>query len=146
MSTNFDPQRMMQLQQVAQQWDTEIKSLEEQHLAAERIISDMNKTSATLKGLKDPDNEQDVMIPIGSGVYLEGKITNWQRIHVNVGSGTIVPKSLDEALELLDEQMKNYRGLIGEITKTIQDKVMQIQQIENELRKMQGNFGVAPET
>lgn len=146
MSTNFDPQRMMQLQQVAQQLDAEIKSLEEQHLAAERIISDMNKTSATLKGLKDPDNEQDVMIPIGSGVYLEGKITNWQRIHVNVGSGTIVPKSLDEALELLDEQMKNYRGLIGEITKTIQDKVMQIQQIENELRKMQGNFGVAPET
>lgn len=135
----------MQMQQYAQQLESEIKVLEEQRIQAETLKNDLTKTGATLRGLKDPDNDQEAMIPIGSGVYIQGKITNWQKILVNVGAGTIVPKSLDEAIKLVDEQVTNYQKLVQEITTEIQRKVNEIQAIQARLQELQsGNWGVAP--
>ncbi len=135
----------MQLQQYGQQLESEIKALEEQRLQAETLKSDLTKTGATLRGLKDPDNEQEILIPIGSGVYIQGKITNWQKILVNVGAGTIVPKSLDDAIKLVEEQTTNYQKLIQEISSEIQKKVNEIQAVQAKLQELQsGNWGVAP--
>ena len=135
----------MQLQQLGQQLEAEIKALEEQKLQAEKLENDLSKTGQTLRGLRDPDNEQDILIPIGSGVYVYGKITDWQKILVNVGSGTIVPKTLDEAIKTVDKQIENYRNLIQQISQHIQQKIIEIQSVQDRMQQLQsGNWGIAP--
>lgn len=82
----------------------------------ELLTLGMNEFKAvreTLEGLKKTEGEAEILVPIGAGSFLRGKITDKENAIVSVGAGYAVEKNLDSAIEYLDERIKEYEGAIA---------------------------------
>ncbi len=143
----IDPKKINELQGALQQLQAQNNALEEQREFFLRNISELNVTLDTLRGLKEPDYKQDIMIPLPGGVYLTGRITDWERMLVNVGAGTLLPKSLDDSIKVVEERIKGSKNLVQRITEELAKVAEQTRSIQGEIQSLQsGNFGIQPDT
>lgn len=148
MSSFPDPNQTQQLQQMQQQMmllEQQGQSLEQQREHFSSLIQANNSTIETLKGIENPHNKTEFLLPLSGGVYVEAKVTDFDEVLVNVGSGTVVPKKINEAIKDLEGRNKEFRDFVkkmDEELKKISDRIGQIQQL---LQQGQ-NQGISPDT
>ncbi|MDK2983186.1 MAG: prefoldin alpha subunit [Thermococcaceae archaeon] len=95
----------------------------------------------TLESLKNVEEENpEILVPIGAGSFLKGRIEDKHNAIVSVGSGYAIEKSLDEAITYLDERIKEYESAIAktqEALHQIQHKLQDLAQKAQELQQKQ---------
>jgi len=99
-----------------------------------RILSDIDNTLASLENIKNLKEEHSIIFSLGSSVYVKGKITSFDRILVDVGSGVVMEKSIDDAIEYLRERQ---RDLQLELRTTL----IQIRQISSRMEEIENILG-----
>lgn len=83
--------------------------------------------------LKAGDNSE-IMIPLGSGVFLRGKISDAKTASVSVGSNVAVQKKIPDAEKFLDEQLGNIDKAIGRLDRDLAE-------LEKEARRLSREIG-----
>ena len=107
------------------------KNLENQILQAyfsemQNQISEIEAKKAELEYLKEGltqlkgQRDKDILIPLGSGVLAKGKLADDEKVIVNVGSNLLVKKTIEEAKEIIDEQINELSLVLNQIEQEIQ--------------------------
>jgi prefoldin alpha subunit len=50
--------------------------------------------------------EEELLVPIGSGTFLRGRLTDDEKVLVNVGANVVIEKTIEEARETLQNQIE----------------------------------------
>jgi prefoldin alpha subunit len=90
-----------------QEFEIEIRQIQEQLQVIEQTMQDMNIISSGLEELKGKTGEE-IMAPIGKGIFVKAKLLS-ENLTVNVGSEKFVKKSIDETKELIEKQRMKLR-------------------------------------
>ncbi len=64
------------------------------------------RAQATLEGLKKAKAGEELLIPIGQGTFIFGKLTDADAAMVSLGSDVTQKVSMKEALERVEERLK----------------------------------------
>lgn len=77
-----------------------LQNIDEQLAHVNKLIEDLNTFAQQKPG-------DEVLFPIASGLFVKGTLGDTQEVHVNVGQGVVVPRSIEQTQELITEQANN---------------------------------------
>ena len=101
----------------AQLLQREGQALEGQLDVMRTTISDLNATIDTLNNLSKAKDAG--LLPVGSGAYITCKEVDQDSVLISVGAGLIVRKKAKEAVEVLEERLKNVSGAFEKSQKNL---------------------------
>ena len=110
--------------------DMQIRQLEQQAMLIEQQISEYQSLLSNLDELKKAKKGQSMLFPFSRDIFVEGKIEG-SEVLVNIGSKTLVRKSIDEAKKLIERQKDKMLKVNEEIareTDKIMRKIMELEQ------------------
>ncbi|AAL80499.1 prefoldin subunit alpha [Pyrococcus furiosus DSM 3638] len=94
--------------------------------------AEVQTVKETLENLmKIEDENPEILVPIGAGSFLKGKIVDKNNAIISVGSGYAVEKTLEDAIKYLDERIKEY----DEAIRKTQEALNELQKRAAELAK-----------
>ncbi|MBN1644839.1 prefoldin subunit alpha [Candidatus Woesearchaeota archaeon] len=125
-------QKYMQLQmfnQQLQQFQQQLEAVQNQMVEIQTILLALDDIAKTEVG-------KEILVPLSSGIFVKAEIKENKKLNVNVGSNTVVEKSVQETKALLDRQIielnKLNEDLIGQYTKIAGEA----EKVQAELQKM----------
>lgn len=77
-----------------------LQNLDEQVLHVNKLVDDLAQFAKQKPG-------DEVFFPIANGLFVKGTLGNTKEIHVNVGQGVVVPRTIEQAQTLIKEQADN---------------------------------------
>lgn len=101
-------------------FEQQIRQIQEQLGAIEQAILDMSQINLGLDEIKGKTGEA-IMAPIGRGVYVKAKLLS-EELTVDVGGKNFVGKSIEDAKELINEQIEKLKGIKVDLEKEL-DKI-----------------------
>ena len=111
---------MQLLQREVQKMESEIVELEKRKLELDIVISSIDEI------LKQKGDES--LIPIGSGVFVKGKLVNKNKVFVNVGADVVVEKNVNEAKKIITTQRESISKLQEELENNLREFIKNVQQ------------------
>ena len=72
-----------------------------------RQINELEQFSKGLKEL-EKEKEQEILAPLGRGIYTKAKKNINEKLFVEVGAGVVVRKSPEETREIIEGQLKKF--------------------------------------
>lgn len=119
-------EKLLELQMLDQQ----IKQIEEQMANIEGQVFEVNNLIENLSELKSMKDNQEILVPVANGIFMKANIKDSNNLKVNVGSGVVVEKTLDETKEMLKEQIKSIETYKEEMFLELQKLVMKASHIQ----------------
>jgi len=116
MDDNKDVQEKLVLYQVLQKY---LEELREQAVVIEKRFIEIEATGQVLDDIKKLKEANDILIPLGSGCYGHGKITDVNNTLIDVGAGVFMNKNPEEAKIFLEKK----KAEIDKIAKNIQNEI-----------------------
>lgn len=126
-----DAQKLQQKYMELQMIDQQMKQMQKQIQLIESQITEIVITKEAITALKNTKTNSEILAPISSGIFIKGTLADNQKLAVNVGSGTVVEKTIPEVIRIIEEQEteinKTYEILIAEL-QNLGTKALQIEQ------------------
>ncbi|MBP1912636.1 prefoldin alpha subunit [Thermococcus stetteri] len=91
----------------------------------------------TLEGLKKEEGEVEILVPIGAGSFLKGKILDAKNAIVSVGAGYAVEKSLDDSIVYLEKRIKEYEEAIAKTQDALRKLEVQLGELAKKAQEIQ---------
>lgn len=117
----------------------QLQELEQSLQMADKELEYASVATAMISELKTVSKDQDILIPIGNGVFFTVKAGDVSTVKVAVGSGVVVDKSADEASAFIKGQiseLNEFRENSIKLYEQVAHKAVELQQkIESDLRK-----------
>ncbi len=105
----------------------------QQSAFASKIVEIQN----TLSSIEEVKRENaDIFFPLGSAAYVKGKVSDREKIIVELGANVAIEKSMEEGKKILEKRKKELEDAIGSLQNNIQSIVKMMQQIEMEVQGM----------
>ncbi|KAH8697319.1 putative prefoldin subunit 5 [Talaromyces proteolyticus] len=76
-----------------------------------------------------------ILVPLTSSLYVKGKLTEREKVIVDVGTGFYVEKTTAKATEFYDAKVKDLEANITDLEKIVQGKSANLRVIEDALRQ-----------
>ena len=87
----------------------------------EAQIAEIALTKEAINDLANVQEGSEIISPISSGIFLKSSLLDSKKLLVNVGSGTVVEKTIPETTKIIEEQeaeiKKTYDVLVAELNK-----------------------------
>ena len=115
------------LQQQMEQISEHIEKLHQHNVEIEDSKEAIKELSKTKLG--------EVLAPISNGIFIKANLTENQKLLVNVGAGTVVEKTSQDVIDLLEEQQKQLVNKINEAEQILQQLNSQAIQIYQKAEK-----------
>jgi len=97
----------------------QVSELENQLVALENRRSELEIVKQSITDMKH-QKDREIMIPVGAGVMILGKIVDEKNILVNIGANVVVPRTSDEAKKLIEEQLDEINKLQDSLKKELE--------------------------
>lgn len=114
-----------QLQQLQQQ----LEAIQNQVVEIQTILFALDDISKTEKG-------KEILVPLSSGIFVRAELSENKKLNVNVGSNTVVEKSVHETKALLDRQILELSKLNEDLTGQYNNIVSQAEKVQAELQEL----------
>ena len=111
---------MQLLQQEIRKMEEEIVELEKRKLELDIVLSSLDEISKQ-KG-------DETLIPLGSGVFVKGKLLEKNKVFINVGADVVINKNVKEAKEIMEKQKEEITKLQQELENGLREFVKNVQQ------------------
>ncbi|MCD6368713.1 MAG: prefoldin subunit alpha [Thermoproteales archaeon] len=115
-------ERYTLLEEIARQLSERVRLLE-------TIYGEVTTTITTLEELGKTTVPRETLLPIGGAIYLFGEVKRFDKVLLNVGSGVVLEKTPEEALEFLNLQKQ-------EVAKELENSRSRLRQVLMELDKI----------
>ncbi len=125
-------QHYIEMQMASQQ----INNIEAQIKKIDENLEQLNATTEALEDIKNTKQGTDILVPVGPGIFAAAKLDDNKNIKVNIGSKVTVEKSIDEAIKMINKQVKELINYKRELTDTLSFLTLQIEQMEESILKL----------
>ena len=102
-----------ELQERFQNYEREIRQIQEQMNAIDQAIVDMGKVNFGLDELKGK-KDAEIFAPVGRGIFIPAKILS-DELTVDIGEGNFVKKTIPETKAVIKEQMDKLRAMRNDL-------------------------------
>ncbi len=106
-----------------------IEALQERIEMIKTSIEEIEKTKETLEGLDDVESDTEIMVPIGSGVFVPAEIKNPENVLSEIGADLVAERAPEEVIKMLDKRksdLKDSREEAEEKVEELEDKVEEL--------------------
>ncbi len=117
MVIKIDQTKMLQLEMLKEQG----QQMAQQKAQISMQVQELEYTQNTIKDLKNAKKGTEMMIPIGTGMYVKGKIESVDDIITAIGGNVAVGKTLDEVKEIINDRMKRMKELEVQIDSELEN-------------------------
>ena len=128
-----DPQKLQQQYMEMQIIDQQMKQIQRQLQMIESQMVEVAATKEALNDLKDTKTGSEILAPISSGIFIKSNLAENTKLAVNVGSGTVVEKTIPEVINIIEEQEE-------EIKKTYDNLVIEMQRMGTKALELEQNL------
>ncbi len=111
-----------------------LQLIQEREQIIARHLDELKGTRLALEDLKKLKLD-NALIPIGSGNFINGKLTDIENIIVSVGAGIAVKKKREDALEIIDSRVKELQDILGELNDQGQNVFEEMQRLQEDLER-----------
>ncbi len=129
-----DPSRqekMLTMQLLVQQ----IKQMEKQLEQMESQLQAIEEINTSLQAFLKVKADTPILFPLQNGIFAEARLGESKNLRVNVGADTVVEKTPEETVQLLENQKKEIMHQRDHALKDFQEMVKQVTQLEQELHE-----------
>ncbi|HJX05845.1 MAG TPA: prefoldin subunit alpha [Candidatus Nanoarchaeia archaeon] len=92
--------RYVQLQIIDQQ----AKQLQQYLQVFDQQLMEIKSVTDSLQELSKLKKGDSILAPLASGIFVKARLEDNNEVRVNVGSGTVVTKTIDETVKMLEAQ------------------------------------------
>ena len=85
--------------------DQQMRALQKQLASVELQLAELRSSIEGLDAFSKVEPGQDVLVPVVGGMFVASQIVEPKKLMVNVGAGTVVECSIDDAKVLLERQL-----------------------------------------
>jgi len=125
-------QKYMELQVIEQQLKQSQNNLEILH----QQIIELDTIANSLDEIKNAKKGEEVLVPLGSGVFIKTSLKEDNEILTNVGSDTVITKTNTEAKSFITQQMEFVTRMISKTEQELQMAISKHQELKAELEKL----------
>lgn len=123
---NLRREKLLELQNL----DSQIKQVEDQMVQIEEQILEVANLIESLKEISNVKKGEEILVPVANGIFLKAKIEDTENLKVNVGSGVVVDKTLNETIDMLKTQIKNIEQYKDEMFAQLQQMINHASQLQ----------------
>ena len=84
----------------------QLESIELQLQYLQSTLMEYQRAKLTVEQLSGVDDNQEILIPVGAGTFVNGSLKNASNVLIGVGAGIVIEKPVDEAMGKLDERIQ----------------------------------------
>ena len=111
-------QQIYQFQYLREQRDILVQNL----AVFNASLQDHTNTKATLENLKNTNEGEDILVPIGSIAVMKSKIRDSKKVLISISQDIVIEKDLDSAIEFVDKVINQHTDQI----KLMNDRLYQL--------------------
>ena len=113
-----------------------LESLKQQMQLVEQQFIEVKSTIMSIDDLKGMGEKNEIFLPLGSGCYGKGKITESNEMLLNVGAGVFVNKEAAAAKSLLEKRVKELERAGEEIQAQMERILKQMNELGVEIQEL----------
>ena len=118
-----------------QVFSAQLKQMQQQFVNIEQQILELKSLSESLNKISDIKENNDSLIPIGAGIFLEGTIKNTKEAVITVGANVAVKKSMEETKELVKKQIEELEKIMIETEHQMETLNEHLVELKTDLEK-----------
>lgn len=96
-------------------------------------LEEFENTKQTIGDMKSVKSGSEILMPLGSGNFVSGKISSTEKVLVGIGGGIAIKKSSEDAVEFLNTRTTEVKSALQELKE-------QGVRIEDELHLLQSEM------
>ena len=108
--------------------EQQVTSLQQQAQDSQRAMIEFATSINALKEIKKITGDNESLVPLGAGVFIDASVKKQDSVLMDIGSGAIVEKTVDEAMKTLEkreEAMKNRMIAIDNMVRNLETQYME---------------------
>ena len=113
-----------------------LESLKQQLELVEQQFIEVKSTTLSIDDLKKTGGKNEIFLPIGSGCYKKGNITENKDILVNVGAGLFINKKAVDAKSFLEKMVRKLEQASNEIQAQMERILKQMNELGVEIQEL----------
>ncbi|MBS3152322.1 prefoldin subunit alpha [Candidatus Woesearchaeota archaeon] len=125
-------ERYMEYQFLMQQ----LQQLQQNVSALEKHINDLNSLNENLSNLKDSKVNSEVLMPLGSGIFVKGDLKENKSVLMNVGNDICIEKTVEGAKETVEKQLGDVVSVLEQLREEIENTVQKLGSLQHEFEKL----------
>lgn len=129
-----DKQKLFDLQMA----DKQLEQLKEHLERLDRQLSEVVAMRKSLEDFKELDGKEELMVPITNGVFAKAHLDSKNKVHVNVGEGVIVDKTIDQAIALITTQLNQMASYREQVLEQFNSLIQKAEGLARELQVQEG--------
>lgn len=136
-----DQQKLQEMVNELNVYKNQAELLQQQVEALQASLAEVRLLEATIDDMKGKSNVE-ALVPIGSGAFMKGEITDSSNVVISVGAGVAISKTPEEAKETLAdqkndlnisldktlEQLQKVTDVIGQLSPRAEQLMAKVQQ------------------
>jgi prefoldin alpha subunit len=116
--------------------DEKLKELREQLQMIEQQIIEVMSTVQTIDDYSKIKDNSEVLVPLANGIFVKAILKKEDKLLLNIGSSTVVDKSLEETKDLIEKQKTDLQAMHQKMTDNIQKLLQRASALEKELNNL----------
>lgn len=121
--------QLQMLEQQTSQMQQHIEQMDEQAAELAQVAENLRE----IKGVKEGT---DILVPMAGGVFVRAKIEKPEYVLVNVGASSTVQKPIDDAVSLIETQLKELTDYREKTAEQLMAAVTKAHNAHSELKEM----------
>jgi prefoldin alpha subunit len=123
-----------------QMLEEQLGNLNQQSSFISGQIQTLSISKKTLEGLQNVKEGHEMIIPVGS-IFMKAKVSQENKVLVNLGAGIVAEKSIQEAIPYIDTMIQNVSGVQEKIQEEINQSEMRMNQIRPTVEAVYRSMG-----
>lgn len=112
------------------------KNIQEQIKNINSRVLELMESVSALEQLKNYGKGDEVLIPLGSNSFTKAKLLKTDKIMMNVGSGVMIEKKIEEGKETIEEQIKVLENVEENLKDRLGDLRVKMEKLQMELSEL----------
>ncbi len=118
-----------------------LEGLKQQLELVEQQMMELKSTSVSLDDIKQAGTESEIFLPLGSGCFSRGRITDNKRMLVNVGAGVFIDKEMKDVRAFVETNLKELEKAGIEIEEQMRRMAAQMNELASDIQEIAAREG-----
>ena len=128
-------EKAQQLLYQMQMLETYLADLTQKESTLFNILREAASAIESIKTINEKP-ESETLIPMGMGTFMKAKITNKDKVILNVGSGTAIEKDRDSTINYIESRIKEMEVALKDNSAQKQQVVASLEQGKQEMNRL----------
>ncbi|CAD5215972.1 unnamed protein product [Bursaphelenchus okinawaensis] len=121
-NASFQNMPIEQLSVLRQRTDGEIEFMTTSIATLRKALVAFEHVKVAATKVKESQDGQDCLVPVGSTLYVKGKLEDPDKVLVDVGAGYFIEMSADRAIDHYQRKVDKIRGEVDGLKSIVQQK------------------------